>query len=268
MLRVLSLNAWAGQKRIALKRFLQECNADVICLQEVHDSVNLRPRSILDNWQQVLRPCLYEEIRDYLPCYRGSHHPFAYRWLNDGETTDLPIRYGIATFVHTRLHIIGQESRFVFGSYQDKDGTRPLPRNMHCIRVYDPETGHAYVIAHFHGLWQREGRMDTPERNEQAMNIVAMLRGFVHPGERLIVCGDMNVLPESKTLKMLVREFGLRELVTGMGFEGTRTNLVREKVKDPFADYLLVSSMVDVLTFDVPRRPIVSDHCPLLLECA
>jgi endonuclease/exonuclease/phosphatase family metal-dependent hydrolase len=78
----------------------------------------------------------------------------------------------------------------------------------------------------------------------------------------LIVCGDFNVLPESRLFEALAG-LGLKDLVTTRGFHDTRTSHYAKPVR--FADYLLVSDEVAVLSFDVVESPEVSDHRPLLL---
>lgn len=81
--------------------------------------------------------------------------------------------------------------------------------------------------------------------------------------DRLVVCGDFNVAPDSETLKVLAG-IGLADLVTGGGFAGTRTSHYSKPGK--FADYMLVNALVNVHSFDVVTEPEVSDHCPLVLE--
>jgi endonuclease/exonuclease/phosphatase family metal-dependent hydrolase len=83
------------------------------------------------------------------------------------------------------------------------------------------------------------------------------------PGEGLIVCGDLNLLPDSETFAILA-ELGLTDLVTTRGFTDTRTS--RYPKDGRYADYLLVTPEVTVETFDVVATPEVSDHRALLLE--
>ena len=92
-----------------------------------------------------------------------------------------------------------------------------------------------------------------------------MIGALRRPGERLVVCGDFNILPDSETLAVL-RALDLTELVTTRGFAGTRTAFYEKPGR--FADYMLVSPEVDVRCFDVAAEPIVSDHCPLILDLA
>ena len=109
------------------------------------------------------------------------------------------------------------------------------------------------------------GKHDTPARRAQAEALIRMVRTVARPGERLVVCGDFNVLPDSETLDML-RALGLTELVTSRGHAGTRTSLYAKPGR--FADYMLVGPEAAVASFDVVAAPEVSDHRALMLELA
>jgi endonuclease/exonuclease/phosphatase family metal-dependent hydrolase len=91
-----------------------------------------------------------------------------------------------------------------------------------------------------------------------------MLIGWVaRRGERLVVCGDFNVLPSSATLDEL-RAIGLTNLVTTRGHTDTQTSLYTKSERS--ANYMLVSEQVEVRRFDVVKEPEVSDHRALLLD--
>ncbi|MDH3659126.1 MAG: hypothetical protein OEU92_03695 [Alphaproteobacteria bacterium] len=77
------------------------------------------------------------------------------------------------------------------------------------------------------------------------------------------MCDDFNVEPDSKTFEILAA-VGLTELVTTLGFDGTRSSHDRKPGR--FADYMLVNDRVDAQNFDVIAEPEVSDHRPLVLE--
>ena len=114
-----------------------------------------------------------------------------------------------------------------------------------------------------HGLRDLAGKHDTPARLEQAKNLVKLVRNVAEEGDRIIVCGDFNVLPDSETFAVL-SDLDLVDLVTGRGFTDTRTSQYTKPNR--YADYLLVNPAVTIDRFDVVREPEVSDHCPLLLK--
>jgi endonuclease/exonuclease/phosphatase family metal-dependent hydrolase len=183
--------------------------------------------------------------------------------LWDGDT-DVPSRWGLATFVRQSLPIIEQVQGFVHKAFSPHAyGDHPRPRLAHAIRVFDYDRNRTVCIAHMHGLRDPAGKMDTPERSAQARRLAALLRAIAKPGEPLVVCGDFNLEPDSETFVILA-DLGLRDLVTGRGFTSTRTSHYLKPGR--FADYMLVNDAVGILRFDVVKDPEVSDHCPLLLE--
>jgi len=84
-------------------------------------------------------------------------------------------------------------------------------------------------------------------------------------GDGLILCGDFNVLPDSRTFEILSR-LGLTDLVTTRGFTDTRTSLYKKPQR--YADYMLVNTEMRVDDFTVVETPEVSDHRALLLTIA
>lgn len=79
----------------------------------------------------------------------------------------------------------------------------------------------------------------------------------------MIVCGDLNVLRESRTFDSL-RGLGLTDLVATHGFTDARTSWYDKEGR--YADYMLVNGLVQIERFDVVQQPEVSDHRPLVLE--
>lgn len=76
------------------------------------------------------------------------------------------------------------------------------------------------------------------------------------------MCGDLNVLPDSRLFGTLAG-LGLTDLVTTRGFTDTRTSLYDKPGR--YADYLLVNPEAEVIDFDVISDPEISDHRPLSL---
>jgi hypothetical protein len=256
-------------------QFLRDVDADIYCLQEMYASPidsDIPEELLYRGANQNERPCrphLFREISEQLPGYQAFFCPSAQGYLLDGVTTEHHrVRYGIATFVRYDHPVIMNRSTFVFGEYRAREwGEPPLPRVGHAVRVHDYTTDSAIVVAHMHGLWQSGGKGDTPDRVAQGdgMNLLV---SSVYPctGERIAVCGDFNVLPDSGIFDRF-REVGLRrELVREMGHTDTRTSLYQKPGRVPWADYMLVSDNAEVESFDVPAHPEVSDHRPLILN--
>lgn len=267
-MRILSLNAWGGRLHERLIPYLAAADADVICLQEV-----VRTRDAPAPWliyrdrdiELPQRANLFEEVSAALPAHDAFFFPAAAGFLFDGNKS-VRSEFGLATFVRRNLPIIGQALDFVHGAFSaDGWGKHPRPRNAHCMKLHDGTDSVGIVIAQFHGLRDPDGKTDTPERERQANELAGLVARLWKPGQRLVVCGDFNVMPDSATFDIL-SELELADLVTGRGFTDTRTSFYRKQNR--FADYALVTPQVEVCGFDVVETPEVSDHRALVVDVA
>ena len=113
---------------------------------------------------------------------------------------------------------------------------------------------------HLHGLRDAAGKRDTPARRRQAHRLRALVERSRQPGDLAVVCGDLNLLPDSETLTML-RDVGFTDLV---GTADTRTARYPKPVRH--ASYLLVSDPAAVRRFEIVTHPEVSDHRALVVD--
>ena len=267
-LRIISLNAWGGRLHAPLMRYLTDSDPDILCLQEVVRSPEAQSEWLTYRDHGVELPQrakLFEEIGAALPAHAAFFFPTARGALYDGEK-EIPSEFGLATFVRRSLPIIGQAMDFVHGAFSpDGWGNHPRARNAHCFRVFDCESRSALTVAHMHGLRDPGGKEDTPARGAQAHAFVKLVNKVRLDNDRLVACGDFNILPQSATFRTL-GTLGLIDLVTAQGYTGTRTSYYQKDCR--FADYMLVTPGVKVISFDVVAKPEVSDHCPLLLDIA
>ena len=267
-MRILSLNTWGGRVGDPLITWLGQADADVFCLQEmIHtpaaSSAWLTYRD--DGIVLPQRANLFGEVSAALPAHRAFFCAAARGPLYEGERV-LQSEWGLATFVRRTFPIIAQAQDFVHGTFAaDGFGPHPRSRNAHAVRLFDDGTGAPVTIAHMHGLRELTGKTDTPARHAQAKAFVELILRIARKGERLVVCGDFNVLPDSVTLEAL-QAIGLTDLVTGGGHTDTRTSLYTKSGR--YANYMLVNEAVKVRRFEVVREPEVSDHRALLLEIA
>lgn len=265
-MRIMSLNAWGGTLGDALLPYLHAEQPDILCLQEIPHSPGTRKTWLeYRDGDHILpqRTNLFTEIAQVMPDHLAIFAPAAQGVLWDDDRS-VPSMFGLATFVHQSLPVVGQVQGFVHKQFSAHGyGDHPRARNAHAIRLYDADADRFVMIAQMHGLRDLRGKMDTPERLAQASRLAAMARSIAEPNDFVVVCGDFNVEPESETFTILA-ELGLSDLVTTGGFPGTRTASYTKPGR--FADYLLVNRPEDVHAFTVVMDPEVSDHCPLLLE--
>jgi|SRR3989344_2082359 len=260
-MRVLSLNVWSGKLLGPLLDFLENCDADVLCLQEMLDSPVAMSTEIFG--VDGARLNLFNEVCQRLSGHRGIFCPSSQKFPHDPALGDIPVLYGIATFVRKSIPVIRHRIDFVHKKFEIiPRGEPPLPRVAHTFTVWDSRVNGEVGIAHMHGLWIPEGKKDTPERILQARRFAKLLDD-TQPRGKCITCGDWNVMPGSETFDILGR-LGMRDLVTHGGFTDTRTSYYEKSGR--YADYMCVSLNMEVKDFKVLAEPEVSDHRPLLLE--
>ncbi len=266
-MRILSLNGWGGRLHAPLLDYVRAASPDVLCLQEVvHTPMTDEPWLDYRDGAHVLpqRANFFREVAAVLPDHASTFCPAAQGvlWKNGDEA--IASQWGLATFVAKAHPVVAQVQAFVHKTFSaDGYGEHPRSRNAHAVRLYDYARGSPVALVHTHGLRDLAGKHDTPERLAQARRLADLVEAIAEPGDPVVLCGDFNVEPDSETFAILAAR-GLRDLVTGGGFDGTRSSHYAKPGR--FADYMLVNDAVTVRSFDVVRDPEVSDHCPLLLE--
>jgi endonuclease/exonuclease/phosphatase family metal-dependent hydrolase len=265
-MKVMCLNGWGGTLHGSILAYVAAEQPDVLCLQEVvHSPESKKEQLTYRDGDHVLpqRANFFRDVATALPDHNAIFCPAAQGVLWDGDVA-IRSQWGLATYVRSSLTIIAQAQGFVHKTFSpDGFGDHPRSRNAHAVRLYDNQRRAAISIAHMHGLRDLRGKMDTPERAQQARRLLELSRRVSEPGDLNVICGDFNVQPDSETLA-LFRDSGLTELVTSRGYDGTRTSHYNKPGR--FADYMLVNRETEVLRFEVVHHPEVSDHCPLVLE--
>ncbi len=253
-LKLLSLNIWGGRRFDEFITFVKDNSSeiDIFCFQEILDT----PTDTKVTNDQ--RANIYQELGSVLPDFWSSFAP-AQEGYDFEKNVDFPLELGLAIFVRKSIKVKESGDFFVYKTRNDhklenlwKDS---YPKNVQYINL--EFNGKEYWVGHLHGLWWPDD-LDTEDRIKQSEKINEF---FASKSGEKILAGDLNLLPESRSLKII--ESKMRNLVKEFDIKSTRTILYKKENK--FADYVLVSSGVEVKSFEVPDIP-VSDHCPLILE--
>lgn len=258
-LRIVSVNLWGGAMFDALGRWLSADTADVYCFQEVTRTGGL------DGWTRFVDPDrslpqradLFADLCGLLPGHVGHFHPSDAGPVTAANGTAYRQDFGIGTFVSRRLELVAEATRFVHGSFIEHGDAWPedgRPRIAHGIRVTDAAGERHVTVVQLHGLRDSGGKKDTPARLEQARRLAALVSEIREKDDSTVVCGDLNLLPDSETFTVLA-DVGLTDLV---GWADTRTSRYVKPVRH--ASYLLVSHPQRVVEFDVVAEPEISDH--------
>lgn len=265
-MKIMCLNGWGGTLHDRLLPYLEATQPQILCLQEaVHSPETDKDCLTYRDGDHVLpqRANFFREVCAALPDHTAVFCPAAQGVLWDGDRP-VPSQWGLATFVHASLPIVGQVQGFVHKSYSpDGYGEHPRSRSAHGVRVYAPARKRFVSVTHMHGLRDLRGKMDTPERSKQARRLLDLVDQLTEPGDLKIICGDFNVEPDSETISTLEAS-GLTELVTHQGVTSTRSSFYEKP--GLFADYMLINELSAVRKFQAVETPEVSDHRPLVLE--
>ncbi|SUZ32165.1 hypothetical protein ROE7235_01919 [Roseibaca ekhonensis] len=265
-MEIMCLNGWGGKLHKYLLPYVQAASPEILCLQEVvHSPTSDKDWLTYRDGDHILqqRANFFRDVSRALPDHVAIFCPAAQGVLWD-EDQSIPSQWGLATFVHKSVPIIGQVQDFVHKTFSPVGyGEHPRSRSAHGVRVYDYNSNRSISVTHMHGLRDLDGKMDTPERADQAQRLLDLSGRVSTPEDVRVICGDFNVEPESETLQILANA-GFCELVTGHGFTSTRNSQYKKPGR--FADYMMISDADVVQKFDLVYDPEVSDHCPLVLN--
>lgn len=264
------MNAWGGARYDVLCTWLPTVGADVVCLQEVTRTAAVGGWTTFRDDERELsqRANLFADASELLPGHQGSFD------ASDAGPVDIVDEeggwiahrqdFGLACFVADRYPVVARLSEFVFGAFTDHERwpSNGRPRLAQGVRLLDRDGQRYVTIVQLHGLRDTAGKVDTPARHRQAERLVALIERLRRPGDLTIVCGDLNILPDSITFDLLAG-IGLVDLV---GRADTRTSIYTKPTRH--ANYLLVSDRSAVENLDIPAQPEVSDHRPLILDIA
>jgi exonuclease III len=246
-MKLITLNTWCGRKMEEFEKFLIEHNdIDVFCFQEVYHEAHGKD----EVWKDGSNFNFLNDVKKILsPNYNFYYKPHLDDW------------WGIAIFIKKDFNIIEEGDFFI----HKKNGYNPdmevygyTAKNIQFLKT--KYNNKIVTILNLHGLWNGNGKDDTEDRIEQSKNIVEFIKNIDND---YILCGDFNLLPESKSLMMIEEKLGCIDLIKKYGITSTRTSLYLKPIK--FADYVFVSKGIDVIDFKVLPDE-VSDHAPLLLD--
>ncbi|CAM3015153.1 endonuclease/exonuclease/phosphatase family protein [Legionella worsleiensis] len=240
-MKLITLNIWGGHLRNPLLKFIHHNrDIDIFCLQEVYSNAH---RTLNDKEREISLN-IFSDLQKLLPNHYAIFKPAV-------ENV-----YGIALLVKNSIDIISEGEINIHQKQHYPGIGLNHDRNLQWIECQINQK--LYAIINIHGLWNGQGKKDTPERLNQSHRIRQFMDTLNTPK---ILCGDFNLRPDTESMRIL--EQGMNNLIKTYNIRSTRTRFYTKEEK--FADYILTSPEIKVNDFKVMADE-VSDHSPLLLD--
>jgi len=244
-MKLITLNTWGGKIKDELRDFIDKYKeeVDIFCFQEIFHEA---PEKSKNSFEGV-NINLLNDLKSQLTDFDAYFCPFI---------SDV---YGIATFIRKNIKVLETGDRLVYKRNDPNAHEANHDRKLHYSII---DTGEKrFCVLNVHGLWNGQGKTDTPDRLLQSQNINEFMNTIDMPK---ILCGDFNLLPDTQSLKML-RE-NMRDLVNEYGITTTRTSYYpRAETSGHFADYILTTKDIKLNSFSVLPEE-VSDHSALMID--
>ncbi|MBI2028017.1 MAG: endonuclease/exonuclease/phosphatase family protein [Candidatus Levybacteria bacterium] len=256
-MKLISLNIWGGKIYKPLVEFIEKHSetTDIFCFQEVSQSNS----GIFES--SGYRMNIFGDLSISLKDFKG-YFARTFKGYDMTKFVDFEVYFGIAIFVKKSFNITFYEDIFIHhveGGIIKRKNYLETSRKLQFVQVKSENK--ILNVYNLHGIWTPDssgGNKDSEERIGQSRKIEQFIQKQY--GEKIVV-GDLNLDPDTKSLKIL--ENHLTNLIKKYNISSTRTSLYTRRHK--FADYTLVSPGIKVINFEVPNINI-SDHRPMILE--
>src|SRR3989338_8283972 len=259
-MKLVCLNILGGQVYEPLVKFIREQSesTDIFCFQEVFRS----SRKDIEISGKT-RIHILDELATALPDFNYVFHRVLSGEDNSGPV-DFEIETGQAEFIKKSISIISSGE---VSLHSHQNCTLPhkhefSPNNFGYSKI---SYGNSIItVINVHALtYNPDDKLDTPERLEQSR----LIKEFaLKENGRIIICGDFNILPETKSITTFYDSF--TEFVRKYNIWSTRSK-ISEWHGTPgeykFSDYVFVSPSIEITDFKVPDVE-VSDYLPLIME--
>jgi endonuclease/exonuclease/phosphatase family metal-dependent hydrolase len=239
-MKLLQLNVWKGKLEYQILDFLKEYDADILCMQEVHDLPG-SSEGVFATLDEIHAASRLEHR------FMSATHGFNYM--------NRTARYGNALL--SQFPFANQATVFTRGSYVSDFDIPPNDINIRNFQHVTLQDSGLHVINH-HGFYvhgSKAGNDETLRQMKMLADYVAKLSGPI------IICGDFNLEPSSASIH-LIEDQGLINLSAQHNLTSTYTEL---SALDFACDYIFVNNAVRVVSFK-KLKALLSDHAALELE--
>ncbi len=240
-MRILQLNVWMGKIEGNLRRFLEQNDFDIICMQEIMASE--------DTATHLSRLCF--DKSGIIKASRMPYSFFAPNWsskIADGS-------FELGNLILSKIPFSMQTSEFIHGEYRENVVLGKQPANCLNIQVARLKTG--MIIVNHHGFW-RPNEMGDEESVKAFRKVAEVVQGYNH--EPLVMCGDLNLVHAAPAMRALdflhdlTDEYHINNTLSGLKYNGQVA-----------CDHILVNDQIKVNDFQA-LDDLLSDHLALAAE--
>ncbi len=248
-MKLVSLNTWGCRITEPLFDFIRNNSesVDIFCFQEIlKDGSGVSTRGEIKSG--------YEDISRLLPEHTGYFSEYGEGGYYGESSKALDFKFGIACFVRSNIkQSFGNGITLIdpARNWSDYSGRFAVGTAL-SVQAGD------YAVINVHGLWQGSIKGDTEAKMEQSKKIIDLADKT--EGKK-IICGDFNLLPDTKSIKMLDDKY--ENLIRKYEIKDTRGSLYTKDLR--YSDYAFTDTNIIVHNFTVPNMS-VSDHLPLVIH--
>jgi endonuclease/exonuclease/phosphatase family metal-dependent hydrolase len=251
-MKLISLNTFKGKFLPQIIEYLKKEDPDFIALQEVWSCEAQKENPFTTEYDT------YNSLQLIL----NSFNEYYYHYSPVLKTLKQEYEVEQGNLILSKIQIDKKETHFINLEYDNSFVFPPPgvpyenePRCMQSIRCKIKDSH--LLVTNLHALYQIN---DYKGDSERVSKMIQKILSNLDMNGPLILCGDFNLLPDTKAMKSFKGK--LRNLTVESGEESTKTSISK---KAHVIDYVLVSEKINVLNFEVPDI-VISDHKPLVLD--
>lgn len=259
VLKVISLNLWSTPAPVEVidkaEKFLSEQQPDLLLLQEVNTPVN---QSQLPNISKKFKTL--QSLRELFPSFYWNFAPAVCDTRkHEGEVDS-------GQLILSKFPLNKAANIFFdipYGKY-NHDATTDFSHFPASVQVVNATINELNVkLLNVHGPVNMNGLEDDTRRLHMRDTLLEQTKD----ADRLILCGDFNVRPQTQTIQSLEKELKnvfKDELITTFNIK--RKNLDKSPgYADAVVDMMFISDNFTVVSHECPQVDI-SDHLPLVAQ--
>lgn len=222
---------------------LQECTADTSSRK--FERKNQRYKNGLDRF---IETNVFGELKTRLGnAYQSIFAPATQITSESISGDKFTYNYGLATFfksyMQKMLHIDRENKNVII--LKSEDPAEAYPRNL-LITPLEITPGNFLTVMNYHGFWHPDGKKDCEERQIQYVKLQQRKNSLDYEAEKYILCGDFNILRDSKSYEILKnndRDIGLE-----FNIHNTRSKEYLEyaKVEREACDFIFIPKTEDI----------------------